>query len=198
MSQRSIDSKSVQALWEASSQRLRAWFLRKTGNPADADDLVQETFARVQAGLGQLQDRERLDAWVGMIAGNALADHGRRAARRMATLEGNDVSQPEAADEVETLRQAVAGWIEPFLERLDPADAALLRAVDLERRSQAEVARELGLAASSVRSRVQRARERLKQHLEACCAFAFDVRGNLTEATRRPGASCECDRSGGD
>ncbi len=194
MSERPIAPDSVQTLWEASSQRLRAWFTRRTASSQDAEDLVQETFARVQGGLGQLHDGERLDAWVGSIARNALADHGRKAARRTAPLEGLDLPQPETDDEGESLRRAVAGWIDAFLERLDARDAAVLRAVDLEGRSQADVARELGIAASSVRSRVQRARARLKQQLEACCAFAFDVRGNIIEATRRPDASCDCDR----
>ena len=196
---------AVQALWEASSRRLRAWFERRTGSAHDADDLVQETFARVAAKLASVRDGERLDAWVGAIAGNVLADHGRKRARRDEPLEdadegglanagGNErdfagASEGENAD----LRQAVAGWVEAFLARLDPEDSALLRAVELEGRAQVEVARELGLAPSGARSRVQRARARLRWELEACCRFAFDRRGNVTEAQRRAGAECGCD-----
>jgi RNA polymerase sigma-70 factor (ECF subfamily) len=65
--------------------------------------------------------------------------------------------------------------------------------VDLEGRAQPDVARELGLSESGARSRVQRARARLRERLEACCRFAFDARGNLTDATRRPGRICGCD-----
>ena len=206
----------VGALWEASASRVRAWFLRRTGNAHDADDLVQETFLRVHEKLSSVRDDLRLGAWVGVIAGNVLADHGRRAGRRAATtLEGEVVESaggparpgssgrpgtaglPEAScddgGEDPELRRAVAGWAEAFLARLRPEEALLLRAVDLEGRHQAEVARELGLPASSVRSRVQRARARLREELEACCSFVFDARGNVTDAARRRDVRCACD-----
>ena len=187
---------TVQALWESSSARLRAWFERRTGSAHDADDLVQETFLRAQAKLDAVRDGERLDAWLRAIAANALADHGRRRARGAEALEDEDDAPREPAapeDEDADLDCAVASWLEAFLERLAPDDAAALRAVELEGRAQVELARELGIAPSSARSRVQRARERLRGELEACCRFAFDARGNVTEATRKPGTECACD-----
>lgn len=182
----------LQALWAAASTRLHAWFVRRTGSAPDADDLVQETFLRAQAGLGELRDAERLDAWLRAIAGNVLVDRRRR--REPLPLDADDApARTEDEDDASELRRAVAGWIEAFLDRLGPEDAAVLRAVDLEGRSQAEVARELGLAPSGARSRVQRARQRLRKQLESCCAFALDARGNVTGATRRPSGRCGCD-----
>lgn len=196
------DPDPVRALWEASSRRLRGWFERRTGSRHDADDLVQETFLRVQAKLPSLRDGERLDAWVGAIAANALADHGRRRSREPAPPGDAragpppERAAPPADEEDLELRRAVASWADAFLDRLARDDAALLRAVDMEGRAQVDIARELGIAPSSARSRVQRARTRLGDHLEACCKFAFDARGNLTDAVRRAGASCECDAPG--
>jgi RNA polymerase sigma-70 factor (ECF subfamily) len=183
----------LQVLWAAASGRLHDWFERRTGQAQDADDLVQETFLRVQSGLERLRDAERLDAWIHVIATNVLGDHHRRRGRVQLALDELEPEQPEPDGPDVALHQAVAGWIEAFLERLEPEDAAVLRTVDLEGRPQSEVARELGLAQSSVRSRVQRARARLRRHLEACCSFAFDARGNLTGATRREKRPCDCD-----
>lgn len=128
-----------------------------------------------------------------------LADHGRGRARQATRTQEPEQSggpaEPASSPEQDgDLRVAVAGWIEAFFARLAPEDAAILRAVELEGRAQVDVAREFGLAPSSARSRVQRARSRLRKHLEACCSFAFDARGNLTDAQRRPGSDCECDR----
>lgn len=195
------DRESVQALWEESSRRLHAWFERRTGSPHDADDLVQETFLRVQSRLASLRDGERFGAWVGVVARNVLADHGRARGRPDASAREaghGDVPREHAVPGGEDggstgLTAAVAGWIEAFLERLEPDDADLLRAVELEGRAQADVARELGLSPSGARSRVQRARARLRRELEACCRFAFDGSGGLTEATRRPGSACDCE-----
>ncbi len=186
---------AVEALWNASSRRLRDWFERRTGSPEDADDLVQETFLRVQERLPSLRAEERIDGWTGRIAANVLADHGRTRARRTRSLddEGGDQGEPGAAEPDGDLRAVVAGWLEAFLAAMDPDDAALLRAVDLEGRTQEDVARELSLSPSGARSRVQRARARLRERLEACCAFAFDVRGNLTDAERRARSACDCE-----
>jgi len=195
------DGRTVQALWEESSRRLRAWFEHRTGSAHDADDLVQETFLRVQSRLGSLRDGERLGAWVGVVARNVLADHGRARSRPDGSTanaelgdERSELLDVEAANgDGARLSSAVAGWIEAFLARLEPEDAAILRAVELEGRAQVDVARELGLSESGARSRVQRARARLRRSLEACCRFAFDRRGNLTDAVRRPGAACDCE-----
>lgn len=191
---------AVQTLWESSSQRLRAWLERRTGNSHDAEDLVQETFTRVQERIGALRDSERLDAWVGTIAANVLADHGRKRARQTTPLEDMESSaradQPASCEDASAgLQSAVADWIEAFAARLDDDDAGIIRSIDLEGRAQVDVARELGVAPSTVRSRVQRARSRLRKHLEDCCTFAFDARGSLTDATRRPGSACDCDRT---
>jgi RNA polymerase sigma-70 factor (ECF subfamily) len=190
---------AVQALWDESSRRLHGWFERRTGSAHDADDLVQETFLRVQSRLGTLRAGERLGAWIGVVARNVLADHGRARGRpdaAAATADADDLPDagPSPTDEDSAaLTAAVAGWIEAFLPRLDPADAAILHAVELEGRPQVEVARELGLAPSGARSRVQRARARLRGELEACCRFVFDGHGNLTGTVRRSGSACECD-----
>ena len=194
------DRVTVQTLWESSSRRLRAWFERRTGSSHDADDLVQETFTRVQAMLASLRDGERLVAWVRAIAAIILADHARKRVREGVSFEeaeaGSELAESTTCeDESEGLRAAVAGWLEAFLRRLGPEDAAVIRAVDFDGRAQVDVARELGLAPSSVRSRVQRARARLRTHLEACCKFAFDARGGLSGAMRRPGSSCDCETS---
>ena len=189
---------TIESLWEASSERLRAWFERQTGDAHGAEDLVQETFTRIQENLGSLRDGDRLAAWVGAIASNVLADHGRRMARSAIASEAVDENllERDAGDREPDLLHAAAGWIEAFLARLDPTDVAFLRAVDLEGRAQVDIARELGLAPSSARSRVQRARARLRKHLEACCNFVFDARGNLTETRRRSTPDCGCDPAG--
>lgn len=192
----SFERETVEALWQASSRRLHGWFERRTGSAHDADDLVQETFLRVQAKLATLRAGERLDAWVGTIAAHVLADHGRARARREKSLEDPTARPEELAlpqGEDAELCAAVASWLDAFLSKLAPESTALLRSVDLQGRAQVDVARELGLSPSGARSRVQRARAELRQRLEACCAFAFDARGGLTDATRRPGATCDCD-----
>jgi RNA polymerase sigma-70 factor (ECF subfamily) len=189
-------SAGVEALWRESSAPLRAWFERRAGDPADAEDLLQETFARVHERLDTLHDAASVRAWVGRIARNVLVDHHRRrAARAGAGQEPSELESAEAPDEA-TLDATVAGWLEDFLAELDPADAEALRIVDLEGRTQRELAERQGLSLSGAKSRVQRARARLRQRLEACCAFAFDARGAIVDYERRERGACSPDGCG--
>jgi len=181
-------SPSIEALWRESSARLRAWFERETGDPAEAEDLLQETFLRVHERLDTLQDAASLRAWVGTIARNVLVDHRRRRGPRASSAaDEHELPAPEPADDLEAV---VAGWLEAYLAELDPADATALRRVDLEGRTQAELAALEGLSLSGAKSRVQRARARLRERLEACCAFAFDARGGIVDFQRRGGGEC--------
>ncbi len=180
----------LERLWRDSSARLGAWFERETGNAADAEDLVQETFVRVHERLDTLVDAASVRAWVGRIARNVLVGHLRRRAVRAGETPapGADLELELAAPAPERdagLDQTVASWLEDFLARLAPEDAAALRLVDLEGRTQAELAAQTGLSLSGAKSRVQRAREKLRAELEGCCTFAFDARGGILAAHRR-------------
>jgi RNA polymerase sigma-70 factor (ECF subfamily) len=181
-----------EALWRQSSARLRAWFERRTGNASDAEDLLQETFVRVHQRLDTLADAASVRAWVAAIARNVLADHHRRRAAPGAAMG----SMPEAADgrgadDEPNLDRTVAAWLEGFLEELEPEDAAALRMVDLEGRTQRELAAAQGLSVSGAKSRVQRARARLRARLEACCSLAFDAHGRIVDYERRRRAADE-------
>lgn len=185
----------TETLWQESSSRLGAWFERKTGSASDADDLLQETFVRVHERLDTLADATSVRAWIGAIANNVLADHHRRSGVRAGTsvVEGDELAAPSSQD---TIDRTVAAWMESFLAQLDPDDAEALRIVDLEGRTQAELAERKGLTLSAAKSRVQRARARLRARLEACCAFAFDRRGGILSFEKRTPGQCRGDHCG--
>jgi RNA polymerase sigma-70 factor (ECF subfamily) len=180
-------SPELETLWEESSARLRAWFERRTGSASDADDLVQETFVRVHERLDTLLDAASVRAWVGTIARNVLRDHqrrrGTRAGAEAGAVDPQELAGPDADDV--PLERTVASWLEDQMCGLDAEDAEALRLVDLEGLTQRELAERAGIGLSAAKSRVQRARTRLRERLEACCAFAFDARGGIVGYEQR-------------
>jgi RNA polymerase sigma-70 factor (ECF subfamily) len=192
MDGRMSTSSEVETLWRESSARLRAWFERRTGSASDADDLVQETFVRVHERLDTLLDAASVRAWVGTLARNVLVDHRRRFGARAGTADV-DAEALARSPEDAPLERTVAGWLEDHLAELAPEDAEALRLVDLEGRTQGELAEQAGIGLSAAKSRVQRARGKLRARLEACCAFAFDARGGLLDWEKRQG---ECTSDG--
>ena len=179
-------SADTEALWRESSARLGAWFERETGSASDADDLLQETFVRVHERLDTLVDAASMRGWVATIARNVLADHHRRRGSAEASVD-EETAARAGEDPIE---RTVAAWLESFMDQLDPRDAEALRFVDLAGHTQAELAERHGLTLSAAKSRVQRARAKLRARLEACCGFAFDARGGILAVEKRRRGTC--------
>lgn len=178
-----------QALFDRLAPALRKLIFGFTREWHATEDLLQETFLRVHERLDTLLDAASMRAWLGRIARNVLADHHRR--RGAAGVESAVEDElPPPAEDGSNLDHVVAGWLEAHLRELDPADAEALRLVDLEGKTQRELAARQGLSLSGAKSRVQRARAKLRARLEACCAFAQDARGGILEARRRADGRC--------
>src|SRR6056297_3556909 len=62
--------------------RLYGYFLRSTGRPADADDLLGELMLRVVRQAGQYDEQGRLEHWLFRMAANLARDRVRRQATR--------------------------------------------------------------------------------------------------------------------
>lgn len=183
---------STDAIWARFSGRLRAFIARRVRDESDLEDVLQEVFVRIHAGLGSLRADEKLEAWLFGVARRAVVDHfrGRSGKRRAADLP-KEPAEPAAAGDVAA---EVASWLVPMMELLPEEDREALRLTDLEGLSQKALAARLGLSATGARSRVQRARRRLRETLLDCCHIELDRRGRAIAYTRRraPCASCSC------
>lgn len=135
--------------------------LRVTGNPADAEDVLQTVFLRVFSGGEADEAGRRPAAYFRRAAVNAAVDLLRRRAVRPETV--YDDGAPHAAVETplllkERLRRAVS-----ILER-DDTTLFLLRHV--EGLSIEELARVFGLEKNNVTVRLHRIRLRLQTEME--------------------------------
>lgn len=154
---------------------------------AAADDLLQETFARVHAGLPDLRRADRLAPWVFAIARRVLVDHRRR--RADAALPPEDVA--EEGGEEGNLNAEVRAWLPAFLSQLPAEQREAVELAEVEGLSRRAIAERLGLSLPAAKARVQRGRARLRAELEACCRFELDRRGNVVDYERRaPGCDC--------
>jgi RNA polymerase sigma-70 factor (ECF subfamily) len=80
--------------------------------------------------------------------------------------------------------------VNPLLASLGQADREALRLVEVDGVTQVDAARRLGLSVSGMKSRVQRARARLRAVVDACCRLELDRRGGLIAYERRIGSGC--------
>jgi RNA polymerase sigma-70 factor (ECF subfamily) len=147
--------------------------LHLAGHPADAEDLVQETYARALRAWGGLEADADLRAWLLRILRNTFLDRERLAQRHPEDGEFDEESTGAAAAgdawlrgdrEPEQLRGLVAEEVERALRELPEASRTLVL-LDLEGLSEAELALVAGCPAGTVKSRLWRARSRLRQRL---------------------------------
>jgi RNA polymerase sigma-70 factor (ECF subfamily) len=170
---------------------LRTYVRRRVPSSSDADDVVQTVLLRLLESDVE-QSLASPTAWVLSAARTAIADHHRSRARSAELLPNTfeiPTSQPEDASDI-------TECLVPLLAGLASDDQALLRRVDLEGESQAALAQEMGLSVSGLKSRVQRARGRLRDAVLSRCEFERDSQGSpIGPATCRPTTSpngCGC------
>jgi RNA polymerase sigma-70 factor, ECF subfamily len=146
-----------------------------TGNAADAEDLVQETYAHALKAAEQFTPGTNLKAWLFRILRNTFINQYRRQ-RRNPTVGGLDTVDPSAQGpaqeewlrgdiDLDRLRNIVAADIETALMSLSE-EARTVILLDLEGQTETEVAAVLGCAVGTVKSRLARARAALRQRLK--------------------------------
>ncbi|MFQ6048793.1 MAG: RNA polymerase sigma factor [Phycisphaerae bacterium] len=157
------DRQAQRAFYERFVGRVYAVLLRMTRQPEDAMDLTQETFIRALERLGQFDGRSSIGTWLYRVAVNRGLEF-LRAERRMGhNLRG--LSRPEAvgsqqerADERMDVQQALA--------ELAPTDRAVLILRYQQGLCYEEIAEVLNCRPGTVASRLNRARQRLRQKLQ--------------------------------
>ena len=142
-------------------------------NPVEAEDLVQETYARALRAAQQFEPGSNLKAWLFRILRNAFIDRRRRSQREASLAHAEDLDeegQPagSAAGELELdqIRALVTEDVSAAVHAL-PESFRTVILLDLEGMTEAEVANVLGCATGTVKSRLSRARAVLRERLAA-------------------------------
>ncbi len=168
---------------------LYAAALRMTRNPADAEDLVQETYLRAYRGFGGFEEGTNLKAWLYRILTNTYINSYRAKKRRPDESELDEVEDLYLYRRIGGLEAAMAGRSaeDELLERFTDAEVkealeslpenfrmAVLLA-DVEGFAYKEIAEILDIPIGTVMSRLHRGRKGLQKRL-----YEFAVERNLT------------------
>ena len=180
----------AQEIWLQIHNDLRAFIAKLVANEAEADDIVQDVWLKMQRGLDGLKDQDRLISWIYQVARHAIIDYYRAPGRRRempaglaADLEAyQSLSvRTTASEDSGLLRTELAGCLRPMIERLSKEYRQAVMLVDLEGLTQQAAATQLGLSLSGMKSRVQRGRRQLRGMLEACCTIELDRRRRVVD-----------------
>jgi len=182
-------------------RRLRAFVSRKVRNAADVDDIMQDTFLRIHRHLAQVRGADRLAAWVFQVARSAMADHYRRQRPPSQVLrEDHELPvMPDAAPDTESAKdfEELAACLAPMIESLPPNDREAINLSEIQGLTQQQASTRARMTLSGMKSRVQRARRKLKAMLLDCCRIELDRRGGIVAHEPRDQACEPCRSSAG-
>ncbi len=151
--------------------------LNITSNKEDAEDVLQETFLKAYTHLGRFQGNSRFYTWVVRIAVNeSLMKLRKRRSDRQVSLDEKLETEDDGLLPREIVdwgdnpeqRYAKTEWQEILAEAtqsLEPAFRTVFTLRDVEQLSTEETAEALGLSVPAVKSRLLRARLKLRQRL---------------------------------
>jgi RNA polymerase sigma-70 factor (ECF subfamily) len=170
----SISRAELEHLLRVHESRLRAICRSVTSAADDPDDVLQDTWYQIVRNVHQFRGDSSFLTWAGAIARSQANRHRRRRARiRRRETEVHAISESRAdflATKVESplegsARGRIRAEISCALRALSPIDRAVFVLRDFEGCTAAEVAEQLGLTVSAVKSRLHRARRTIRGHL---------------------------------
>lgn len=159
----------VAGAWHELGHRLRAYVSRRVA-PADSDDIVQSVMLKLLERRGEIET-DSVRAWLFAVTRNAVAEYYRQKRPAVDLDALPDLAETGTSDAAERTIGALSDCLAPMLGALAEADADVLRRIDLEGQSQIDLAASLGVPLSTLKSRVQRARTKLRKTFDECCAI---------------------------
>jgi RNA polymerase sigma-70 factor, ECF subfamily len=161
----------------ASVDSLYRTALRLTRVPADAEDLVQETYLKAFRAADQFKPGTNLRAWLFTILHNTARNRARDRAREGVTVDSDAVDQaadapsyglsaPVATPEALLLRETLTPELQAAVDELPDAFRQAVWLRDVEEFSYAEIADMLNIPVGTVMSRISRGRRMLFDRLQ--------------------------------
>jgi RNA polymerase sigma-70 factor (ECF subfamily) len=158
--------------------QLYAAALRMTRNPADAEDVVQETFAKAYASFHQFTPGTNLKAWLYRILTNTYINSYRKKQRQPQLADGSDVEDWQLARaeshtsaglksaEMVALEHLPDTDVKEALQQLSPDFRLAVYLADVEGFAYKEIAEIMETPIGTVMSRLNRGRTQLRRHLQ--------------------------------
>ncbi len=158
-----MENDASAGFYERSARSLWAYLARVSGDPALADDLLQESYLRLLCATIPEQGEVAARRYLFRIATNLLKDHWRKA--RTSSIEDVPEGQFQVPDRSTDFEHQAT--LSPALLQMKPRERQLLWLAYAEGYSHREIAAIMGFASASVRLLLFRARRKIARLLEA-------------------------------
>jgi RNA polymerase sigma-70 factor (ECF subfamily) len=164
---------TTKEVWTMYADDLRRFVLSRVKDATITEDILQDTFIKVHTKLHTLKDIGKLKSWVFAIARYTILDYFKISKLTYTT----EVIEIEA--ETEISEHTEQDCLRGILKNLPKKYRDPLFLSDIKGMKQQEVAEQLKLPLSTVKSQIQRARKQIAQGFMDCCGFVMNEDGHL-------------------
>jgi RNA polymerase sigma-70 factor (ECF subfamily) len=168
-------------------QEIKRYVHNHVREKEDAEDIVQNIFLKIHLHKNQLQSPEKFIGWMYRIAKNAIIDYYRLRKREQSGM------IVEMTDDKQFFNECVENCLTSLANTLPEPYREALTLSDQQNVSQKELANRWGVSYSGAKSRVQRARQMLKEKLQTRYHIKTDAYGNILVCENCEPYSCESD-----
>ncbi len=170
--------------WTESRHELKSFVYRRVKDNALAEDIVQDVFIKMHTKIGQLKEAHKMKSWIYQITRNTIYDHYRAKSKTI------DFSDLDWESDPQELNNCVASCLGDMLTTLPPKYKEALELTEIDNLSQTELSERLHISYSGAKSRVQRARQMLKERMEKQYNIKTDSYGNVVVCEDRSPCNC--------
>ncbi len=166
------DENAFESLIRKYQKQVHAQALRSINDFQIAEDIVQETFLQVYQRLETLEDPKLFPKWLYVIVNRRCIAWLRKNRLQTQPLEETDISEIEteaysryiAAEHAKTTAEAQRDLVQKLLAKLKESDREVITLHYFEEMSSSEIGEFLGVSENTIKSRLRRARQRLKKY----------------------------------
>jgi len=177
---------TTEYIWSSFHRQLLAFIKHTLKDEHKSRDVLQDVFIKIHLKKDTLQHEQKLSSWVWQITRNTLLDHIRT--QKNLTELTDTLSAPESEP---NLNIRFAPCLHPFAEQLPKIDREAIMMVDFGGLPQKKFAEREALSYSAAKSRVQRARKKLKELFLSCCQVPVDRYGNILDVATEKKCNCQ-------
>ncbi len=168
--------------WRQHHAEIRAFLKNRAGCADEADDLLQEVFLKALHQGKDFCSIENARAWLFQVARNLLVDRLRLSREQVPLPDDLLAEAPPETDPVDLLSHCLPR----VLSELSAEDREAIVLCDIQGMTQKAFAQRLRLSLPAAKSRVLRARLRLRAQLAEACQLTFDEEGKVCCFVPRP------------
>lgn len=159
--------------WHENEQLIKNWLIKQTGHHDQAQDLLQDLFIKAVQHKNIFCTNDDAKSWLFKVAKNGFIDHYRKSKNQMLALpQGDNIEDTKTEDNSSPLIDLQQCLTRVILE-LDEDDKEIIELCDIQGMHQADYAQLKRLSLSATKSRIQRARKKLRQKMVTACKIQF-------------------------